>query len=176
MKKIYLPLLSFTFLLIIASCSSLISKEDCGKDMQSMGLDQGKRGLNNLAENIRRVCNTDDKTVNLEAYQTGFKTGWSIFCSPINGFKMGKKGDLYKSFCPEDKEDLFREKFLIGKKVNEKNDQLSEYEDKIKELSQGGEKDLSAREELTRTEESLRSLKREIQALEQKGMSLVHTN
>ena len=176
MKKIYLTLLTCTFLLILASCSSLISKEDCAKDMHSMGLDQGKRGLNNLSENIRKVCITNDKTVNLEAYQAGFKIGWSIFCSPSNGYQMGKKADLYKSFCPDDKEDLFREKFLIGKKVNEKFDQVSELEDKIKELSQGAEKDLSNREELTRKEESLRSLKREIQALEQKGMSLVHTN
>ena len=103
--------------------------------MHLMGLDQGKRGLNNLSENIRKVCITNDKTVNLEAYQAGFKIGWSIFCSPSNGYQMGKKADLYKSFCPDDKEDLFREKFLIGKKVNEKFDQVSELEDKIKELT-----------------------------------------
>jgi hypothetical protein len=89
---------------------------------------------------------------------------------------MGEKGDSYKSFCPKDKEDLFHEKFLIGKKINEKRDQVSELEDKIKDFSQTTEKDPSMKEELIQSEASLLALKREIQSLEQKGMSPIHTN
>ena len=175
MKNIIRSSYSLLLLLTVSSCSSLISKDDCKKDMSAFGLDQGKRGLTNLSEEIRRVCN---ENVNLEAYQIGFNTGWSDFCTSFHGFEMGKKGDIYKSFCPAEKEELFREKFLIGKTVYEKKDQVIEVEEKIKDLLEN-EKDQSSvtlTEELKRNQDYLRSLKREIQALEQKGLSLIHTN
>jgi hypothetical protein len=172
MKKLILVL----NVLFISSCSNLITKEDCKKDMLNMGLDHGKRGLSNLSDNIRRACDSGEQTISLEDYQTGFNRGWSAYCTSFNGFVMGKKGDNYKSFCPIEKEELFHEKFLIGKKVYEKKDQVIEVEEKIKELNQNTEKDLSTKDELNKAEEYLRELKREIQSLEQKGMSLVHTN
>jgi hypothetical protein len=179
MKKIILVPLTLLTLLLAISCSSIISKDDCKKDMKLLGLDHGKRGLPNLSEELRRVCLTSSETVSLEAYQTGFNMGWSNFCTPFQGFEMGKKGDLYKSFCPPEKEDLFHEKFLIGKNVYEKKDQVSDIEEKIKELKATAEKDSASqasKDDLKRTEDYVLSLKREIQALEQKGMSLIHTN
>lgn len=147
--------------------------------MKYLGLDHGKRGLSNLSEELRRVCVTSDEAVNLEAYQMGFNMGWSNFCTPFQGFEMGKKGDLYKSFCPLEKEELFREKFLIGKKVYDKKDQVIEVEEKIKELKAASEKNPASqalKDDLKRTQDYMLSLKREIQALEQQGMSLIHTN
>lgn len=176
MKKLTLRSLTITTLLLISSCSSLISKDDCKKDMLAFGLDHGKHALSNLSEDVRRVCVTSDETVDLEAYQKGFNIGWTTFCTPFHGFEMGSKGDIYKSFCPVEKEELFHEKFLIGKKVYEKKDQVIELEEKIKEITPNTEKDLSAREELLKIQDYLRGLKREIQSLEQQGMSLVHTN
>lgn len=144
-----------------------------------MGLDHGKRGMPSLLEEVRKVCVTSDGFVNLEAYQTGFNMGWSDFCTPFHGFEIGKRGDLYKSFCPPEKEELFREKFLIGKKVYEKKDQVIEVEEKIKDLSNLSERDstsVALKDELKKYQDYLRNLRREIQALEQQGMSLVHTN
>lgn len=176
MKKICYTLFSFLVLLSINSCSSIISKEDCKKDMHSLGLDHGKRGFVTQIEEIRRICSNSENLINLESYNEGFQIGWSIFCTPAHGYEMGEKGDSYKSFCPKDKEDLFHEKFLIGKKINTKRDQVSELEDKIKDFSQTSEKDPSMKEELIQSEASLLALKREIQSLEQKGMSPIHTN
>jgi hypothetical protein len=160
----------------MSSCSSLITKEDCQKDMYNLGLDHGKHGGANLVENIRRVCRNDLK---LEAYTIGFKIGWSDFCTPFHGFEMGKKADNYRSFCPAEKEILFREKYLIGKIVFEKIDQQHDIEDKIKELSGQLEKDksdIAIQDELKINKENLNSLKREIQFFELRGKSLVHTN
>ena len=168
--------MQFCVLLLISSCSSLITKEDCQKDMHTLGLEHGKHGGPNLAENIRRVCRND---LNLEPYITGFNTGWSDFCTPFHGFEMGKKADNYRSFCPAEKETLFREKYLIGKMVFEKNDQLQDLEDKIKELSSQLEKaqsNIALQDELKTYKDNLNSLKSEIQFLEIKGKSLIHTN
>jgi len=147
--------------------------------MKTLGLEHGKKGLNRLTDEVRSVCVSGNGAVDLELYEAGFNMGWSTYCTPFNGFEMGRKGDSYKSFCPPEKEELFHEKFLIGKKVYEKKDQVIDLEEKIKELSKNDEKDQSPKvlnDELKKRQEHLLLLKREIQALEQQGMSLVHTN
>lgn len=137
-----------------------------------MGLDHGRRGMSSLSEEIRKVCITSTQTVDLEAYQKGFYVGWSNFCTPFRGFSMGAAGDIYKSYCPPEKEALFHEKFLIGKEVYEKKDQVTELEAKIKNLSGNP----NFKDEMKKYENDLMVLNREIQALEQKGKSLIHTN
>lgn len=110
---------------------------------------------------------SNEKSVDLESYQKGWAIGWSDYCTPFHGYEMGRKGDLYKSFCPSDKEELFREKFLIGKKIYEKKDQVSDLEISLKDLSNN---------ELSKAMEDIRVLKNDIQSLEQQGTSLIHTN
>lgn len=147
--------------------------------MKSLGLEHGKKGLAKLTDEVRSTCVNNNQSVDLELYEEGFNIGWSTYCTPFNGYEMGKMGDSYKSFCPFEKEDLFREKFLIGKKVYEKKDQVIELEEKIKALSKNEEKDESPRvlnDELKKRQQHLLLLKREIQVLEQQGTSLIHTN
>jgi hypothetical protein len=158
----------------------MISKDDCKKDMLELGLLHGTKGHNKLTDELRSICVTSTETINLELYETGFNKGWRLYCSSYNGFEMGRKADTYRSFCPLEKEDLFHEKFLIGKMVYEKNDQVMDIEDKINKITFNPEKEASSlnlqKDELKRLQDYLRSLKNEIQALEQKGTSLVHTN
>ena len=162
-----LPFLLF-LTITVTSCSS-ISKDDCKKDMRSLGIDHGKRGMNNLSDDVRSTCNNSTFIADIEQYEKGFNIGWSLYCTPRNGFESGRKGDSYKSFCPTDKEDLFHEKFLIGKKVYEKKDQVSELETRVNDLTQSAEHDLGAKEELNKTKEYLLNLTREIQTLERQG-------
>jgi hypothetical protein len=176
MKHYYVfPLLGSFF--AFTSCSS-ISKEDCNKNMQAFGRDQGTKGKPNLLEDIRKSCSRGNPSIDLGAYQMGFEQGWNEYCTTFNGFKMGEKGDTYKSFCPPEKEDLFHEKFLIGKQVYEKKDQVKELQDKLMDLSEEG-KDLtnpSIHDEMARLKDLIWTTNREIQSLEQKGKSLVHTD
>lgn len=168
-----LLLLSFAF----TSCSS-ISREDCSKDMRDFGYEHGRKGMSNLLEDVRKTCQKHEPPVDLARYQTGFEAGWTEYCTPFNGYRMGVKGDLYKSFCPPEREDLFHDRFLIGKKVYDKKDQAKELEEKILDLSEDG-KDLtspSTHDELNRYRTELRDLNKEIQGLEQQGMSNVHIN
>lgn len=146
--------------------------------MHELGLDHGKKGMSKLTDELRSVCSSEANPIALDRYESGFNMGWSSYCTTFNGFNMGRKGDIYKSFCPNDKEDLFREKFLIGKKVYEKKDQVIEIEEKIQDLTSSIDKDSSASslDELKKIQDYLLSLKREIQSLEQQGMSLIHTS
>lgn len=157
-------LLLVLFSLSLFSCTT-ISKEDCKKDMKSFGLEQGRKGLADLSDDIRKICIRSDSSVDLESYVKGFNMGWSEYCTPLHGFENGQNVELYKSFCPSNKEELYREKFFIGKALVEKRDQLSEFDDKIKKSPNDNE-----------LKESISQLKREIQILEQQGTSPVHAN
>lgn len=174
MKVISFLTIACTSLLTL-SCST-ITHEDCKKDMKTFGFNQGRYGLANLSDDIRKVCMKSDSSVDLEAYDLGFKMGWNEYCSPFHGYENGKKGDLYRSYCPPEKEELYREKFLIGKNVFEKNDQVNEIEEKIKKITPDAEHDLSAKEELRKMKDYQQKLNREIQSLEQAGINPVHVN
>lgn len=146
--------------------------------MTDFGYDQGRKGQSNLIEDIRKTCLKRNADIDLAGYQKGFEGGWKEYCTPFNGYRMGAKGDIYKSFCPAEKEPLFHERFLLGKKVYEKKDQVRELQEKIMDLSEDG-KDLtnpSSRDELNAYKNELRDLNKEIQHLEQQGMSNVHIN
>lgn len=163
-------------LLLTGSCTTVTNKSDCKKDMNVLGFEHGSRGHSNLSDEVRKVCGTNEKTLNYDSYQKGFITGWINYCTPFRGFEMGKKGDIYKSYCPAEKEALFHEKFLTGKRLVDKKDQVNDLEEKIKELSSNSEKDLPVQAELKKLQENLRDLNRDIQRLEQDGKSQIHTN
>ncbi len=170
-------ILTLGLTLALTSCSS-ISKEDCSKDMHDLGYEQGRKGMNNLLEDVRNTCLRQNPSLDLAKYQSGFEDGWGEYCTPFNGYRMGAKGDVYKSYCPEEKEDLFHVRFLIGKKVYEKNDQVRELQEKIMDLS-SDPKDLqtpAVRDELNNLKNEMKDLTNEIQRLEQQGLANVHLN
>ncbi len=150
--------------LCLLSCSS-ISRQDCKKDMKSFGYEQGRKGLGDLSDDIRKVCMRSDSSVDLESYVKGFNMGWSEYCTPLHGLENGLKVDLYKSYCPPEKEALYREKFFIGKTITDKSDQLSDLEDNFKNSPNDSE-----------LKDSILQLKREIQILKQQGASPFHSN
>ncbi|RPJ75000.1 MAG: DUF2799 domain-containing protein, partial [Alphaproteobacteria bacterium] len=82
-----LTLTLLPLLLLITSCSSVISKDDCTKDMKSLGLEHGKKGLSSLADEVRSVCVNGKQSVDLELYEAGFKIGWNTYCTSFNGYE-----------------------------------------------------------------------------------------
>jgi hypothetical protein len=162
------------FLNLLSSCST-ISRSDCSKDMFSFGKDHGLKGLSKFTDDIRKVCVRSDATVDLKAYEDGFNLGWASFCTSFHAYESGRKAETYLSFCPAAKEELFREKYLIGKKVYDKTEQIFELEDRIEGFKKKSQLNSNEQIELTRLKDELQTLKRDIQLLDVKGKSLVHT-
>ena len=172
--KPHLLILAILLTILVSSCST-ISRSDCKKDMFSFGKDHGLKGLSKLTDDIRKVCVRSDATVDLKAYEDGFLLGWSSFCTSFHAYESGRKAETYLSFCPEAKENLFREKYLIGKKVYDKSEQVLDLEDRIENFKKKTQLNTNEQIELARLKEELQLLKRDIQLLEVKGKSLVHT-
>ena len=168
MKKsslIALPLLA----LFISSCSTIKSK-DCQRDMYELGVEHGRTGLSKkLTSEIVKKCTNSDFSPNVLKYEAGFLKGWEEYCLPSRAYKLGQNGDRYVSFCPIDREDQFREKYLIGKQYNELNEHLREVEDKLNSLKRDIGKDPLKFNEYQKLERYHTKVKQDIQKIEIEG-------
>lgn len=161
-----LSLLATTFLF---SCST-ITKKDCEKDMMSLGLAQGKSGSpKKYTEDLRRKCSGFEPAIDLEAYEKGFYAGWTQYCLPNRAFEMGKKSDRYFSFCPPEREDQFREKYLIGKHHFELKDTEADIVQKMNDIRPDIKDSAADYDDYVKLQQELERIKREIQALEIEG-------
>lgn len=162
--------LIFWLILALSSCST-IDKKDCSKDMFALGLKQGQLGSpRKYTDQIRNVCSHHRPPVELDKYEAGFKEGWNEFCRPSNALAMGKSAEHYISFCPENKEVMFREKYLIGKRINELKDMQEELTDELHDLRLEANGDNDKHDEIKKREKDLFELNRTIQNLEIDGL------
>jgi len=162
--------LIFWLILALSSCST-IDKKDCSKDMFELGLKQGQMGSpQKYTDQIRNVCTHHQPPVELDKYEAGFKHGWSDYCRPANALTLGKSAEPYVSYCPENKEVMFREKYLIGKRINELKDIQEEMADELQELRLEASGDNDKLDEIKKKEKDLFELNRTIQNLEIDGL------
>jgi len=161
----------FLFLPLILSACSSIDKRDCDKDMHELGLRHGRMGSpKKFTDEIRRVCGNRQQPVDLQRYENGFALGWVEYCRPMNAFVLGKADEDYISYCPENRETIFREKFLIGKRISELKTQEEILNDELMDLRIDAVTNERAASELSKTEKTLFELRKDIQQLEIEGL------
>lgn len=170
MKNTALITFSLIALATITACSS-IKKKDCQKDMYTFGMEHGREGLNKkLTSEIVKRCSSEEFTPDVLKYEAGFMKGWEEYCLPNRAYKLGQKGDRYVSFCPVEREEQFREKYLIGKQYNELTEHLEEIEEKLTELKKEIGKDPLKFNEYQKIEKYSIKVKQDIQKIEIQGL------
>ena len=98
-------------LLTLSACATLNESECKTADWQTIGLEDGSRGLPvSTVGRHRKACSEYGIKPNLEAYRRGHATGVVSFCTPRNGFIQGKAGHSHYDVCPPD----LRSGFLAG--------------------------------------------------------------
>lgn len=163
-----LALMSLSFL--VMSCST-ISKKDCSKNMHELGLTQGRAGSpKKYTDKLRDTCFVQRPDIDLEGYEKGFYQGWSEYCLPNKALELGKRSDRYFSFCPPEREASFREVYLIGKNIAEQKDVETEMMEKLEEMKPHISESATNLDDYTKLQKELDKVRRDIQALEVKGM------
>lgn len=159
-----------TPLFLSLSCST-ISKKDCSKDMKSFGLTQGRAGSpKKYTDDLRDKCLSRNPDIDLEGYEKSFYQGWMEYCMPNKAFDMGKRADRYISFCPADREALFREKYLVGKHYAELKDVEDDMVDKLNDIKPKINDSSIDFDNYTKLKLELEKIRREMQALEVEGL------
>ena len=162
--------LSICILLITFSGCSTITKKDCDKNMLAFGLAQGKMGATEKSTDaLRNKCLSSHPDIDLEAYEKGFNQGWLEYCMPNKAFDMGRLSDRYVSFCPAERETMFRQKYLIGKNYAELKDVEEEITEKMDDIRPKVNTSTSVNDEYNKLRLELDKVKRDMQALEVEG-------
>lgn len=163
-------LLTLLSVVIIASSCSTITKKDCSKDMNALGLSQGRAGSpKKYTDDLRNTCSNHVPGIDLEAYEKGFYQGWMEYCLPNKAFELGKKSDRYFSFCPPEREASFREKYLVGKHHAELKDVENDIVEKMDEVKPHISESASSLDDYSKLQKELDKVRRDIQALEVEG-------
>ena len=138
--------------------------------MMSLGLSQGRAGSSKkYTDELRKVCSGKNPNIDLESYEKGFYTGWMQYCLPNKAFEMGKRDDRYASFCPPEREEQFRERYLVGKRYYELKDSESSIISKIEDLRPNISKSASALEDYNQLSKELESVRRDLIQTEIEG-------
>ena len=156
-----------------------LSKEECITGAwEEIGRQDGASGetsdkFADHVEECREYKVTPDKTL----YMSGRSQGLRRYCTPENGWEMGKRGRTYNSVCPPQLEDAFMQGYNAGKQIYDIDNQIYDIERNITRaqkrldnplVSPGEARDL--RREIRRLEDERRELRRirsEIQGFSQ---------
>jgi hypothetical protein len=139
--------------------------------MKAFGLSQGRIGSpKKYTDELRDKCMSSYPNIDLESYEKGFYQGWAEYCLPNRSFDMGRKSDPYVSFCPPEREAMFRQKYLIGKHHAELKDVEQEMSEKLEDMKPNINESSINFDNYVKLQKELEKVRRDIQALEVEGL------
>ena len=80
-----------------------MDKDECRTaDWRAVGLEDGVKGrtLDHLGEH-RKACAKHGITPDTDRYIAGRTEGLGSYCTPDNGYRVGRAGESYRGVCPE---------------------------------------------------------------------------
>lgn len=171
-KTALLPLL--VILLISTSGCSTLSKGECIEaDWYEIGTRDGANGKpRSVLDNHRESCAKHKITPDREQYYLGRNRGIQSYCTPQNGFRIGKQGGYYHRVCPLNIERSFLNSYELGKEVYNINRDISEVESKIDKLEKKLDKKETKKGKRIKIREEIRILDRQYRELREQLLYL----
>ena len=106
--------------LVLGGCATLNESECRSADWQTIGLEDGGKGLPvTTVGRHRKACADYGVKPDLAAYRRGHEAGVVSFCTPRNGFIRGKAGRSHYDVCPPDLRDGFLAGYEDGRELYE---------------------------------------------------------
>ena len=106
--------------LYLSACATLNENECQTIDWKQLGDSDGSQGhgQTRLAKHTK-ACEKHGIAVQTAAYNDGWRAGISRYCTPQNGFNIGRRGGSYAGTCPSDLagpfEAAYRPAFKLGR-------------------------------------------------------------
>lgn len=104
--------------LVLQGCASM-SKDEClTADWYAIGYESGIRGQREaqISEH-RKACAEYGVTPNLASYLRGREAGLQKFCTPRNGYRLGRAGRGYAGVCPAALDSDFLQSYRAGREL-----------------------------------------------------------
>jgi hypothetical protein len=120
-------------LFLLSGCATL-DKEECQvADWRVIGYEDGANGRElSYLGNHRKACAKYGITPDMARYESGRLEGLREYCTPRNGYDLGKSGRKYNSACMPPMETEFREAWSHGIEIYKARTQLQNSERRLK--------------------------------------------
>jgi uncharacterized protein DUF2799 len=127
--------LLFLVVIGLGGCAA-VSKEQCvAGDWADLGKAHASVGkpANHLDE-VVKSCGKHGITPNTDAYQSGWNQGLQNYCTPLNGFTLGKQNKRKSPICPPQMAGGFSEGYRLGHTIWTARDRVDRAESDISSL------------------------------------------
>ncbi|WP_406828874.1 DUF2799 domain-containing protein [Microbulbifer sp. ARAS458-1] len=173
-----LALLSIPTALALTSGCAVISENECQAGLwYERGIEDGARGRSQATVyEIAQKCHEYGVRTDTTAWMRGHEEGVEQYCTPENGFVVGRRGRDYEGVCTGPTADLFIANYERGLAVYQAEQQYAalanRYEDAEREVYriERAMDDAESKEELRALRSQRRSLLREMRHLEAEMM------
>ncbi|MCV0425659.1 MAG: DUF2799 domain-containing protein [Roseibium sp.] len=119
----------------LGGCAA-VTKEQCvAGDWADLGNAHASVGkpADHLDE-VVKSCGKHGITPDTRAYLSGWNQGLQNYCTPLNGFTLGKQNKQRSSICPPQMANGFNQAYQLGNVIWKANDRVSQAESKILSL------------------------------------------
>lgn len=115
MKHFFILICSLLFL---QGCATMSKNECLSGDWRAIGFEDAAKGQgrDRIGEH-RQACADYGIAPDLAAYQQGYDQGLLSFCTPRNGYAMGRDGYEYTGICPVEAEEGFLQGYEGGREI-----------------------------------------------------------
>ncbi|WP_299596678.1 DUF2799 domain-containing protein [uncultured Microbulbifer sp.] len=167
-------LLSVPVILAFSSGCAVISENECQAGLwYERGIEDGARGRSQATVyQIAQKCHEYGVRTDTAAWMRGHEEGVEQYCTPENGFAVGRRGRDYEGVCTGPTADLFMANYQQGLAVYQAEQQYAalanRYEDVEREVYrvERAMDDAESKEEVRALRSQRRSLLRELRHLE----------
>lgn len=121
--------------LILGGCATLDKDECINADWKSIGYEDGARGYK--ASHIgqhRKACAKHGVAPDFDLYENGRRKGLMEWCTPRNGYRLGRQGKLYNGVCPNTLEPAFVEALDRGRALYAYEKEVTKQEEQMKKM------------------------------------------
>ncbi|WP_319412126.1 DUF2799 domain-containing protein [uncultured Cohaesibacter sp.] len=114
---------------LLAGCASLSQEECISGDWSSVGANDAMEGreASRLADHAK-ACAKYDIVPDKPLYEHGYQKGLGSYCTPTNGFSVGRNGYNYRHICPPASEAEFMRGYLRGSSLHDIETEIAEAE------------------------------------------------
>jgi hypothetical protein len=146
--------------LLLSGCQAMSEKECRTADWREVGVSDGRAGFRlERLERRAEACSKVQVIPDREQYLAGREQGLRSYCTPLNGFRLGKQGSSISDVCPEGSSAEFERAYLDGRRIYDAHERVEHLQEEQSEVQ--------ARLSKVKSEKDRRRLREELEELEE---------
>jgi len=124
--------LAFGAALALSGCQTLTADQCAVADWRELGAADGFAGRKqSYVDRHREACARHGVTVDITAWQSGWKQGIRRHCTPVNGLEHGLRGRSASGDCPANLAGGYREAYDVGREAYRARSEVERLRDEI---------------------------------------------